>query len=104
MNRLNRSTAKSKRTNNGKKYSTITIRIDKKTKEGFEKVCADMGLTMRDAIMAFITKVIEIGTIPFLISVHGSRRDLGTQNKKYNIDYEGFDKLNKEIAEFFGAR
>lgn len=47
---------------------SITIRIDNDTKERFEKVCHDMGLSISSAISAFVTKVVNSNSIPFPIT------------------------------------
>ena len=43
----------------------ITIEIDNDTKEKFEKICEDEGLTMSSVILLFINKVVSEGRFPF---------------------------------------
>lgn len=43
----------------------ITIEIDIETKEKFEKICEDAGLTMSSAILLFIEEVVREGRLPF---------------------------------------
>lgn len=47
------------------KYSYITVEIDDDIKEKFEKICEDMGITMTEAILLFINKVVSEGRFPF---------------------------------------
>ena len=47
------------------KYSYITVEIDDDIKEKFEKICEDMGITMTEAILQFINKVVSEGRFPF---------------------------------------
>ena len=47
------------------KYSYITVEIDDDIKEKFEKICEDIGLTMSEAILLFINKVVAEGRFPF---------------------------------------
>lgn len=48
----------------------MTIRIDKDVKEGAEKVCAQLGISLETAIKIFICKIINEQGIPFIISLH----------------------------------
>lgn len=82
---------------------SITIRIDNNTKEEFEKICHDMGLSISSAISAFVTKVVNSKSIPFNITTQKTRRKLGIANGKYNIDYDEFEKLDDEIIDMFGV-
>lgn len=43
----------------------ITVEIDIETKEKFEKICEDAGLTMSSAILLFIEEVVREGRLPF---------------------------------------
>lgn len=43
----------------------ITIEIDNDTKEKFEKICEDAGLTMSSVILLFIEKTVSEGRFPF---------------------------------------
>lgn len=47
------------------KYSYITVEIEDDIKEKFEKICEDMGITMSEAILLFINKVVREGRFPF---------------------------------------
>lgn len=82
---------------------SITIRVNNLTKEKFEKVCSDMGLSISSAISSFITKVVNVGAIPFNVSLRKKKRMLGIANGKYNIDYNEFNQLDEEIINMFGV-
>ncbi|MBR0038971.1 MAG: NUDIX domain-containing protein [Lachnospiraceae bacterium] len=43
----------------------ITVEIDIETKEKFEKICEDAGLTMSSVILLFIEKTVSEGRFPF---------------------------------------
>ena len=47
------------------KYSYITVEIDDDIREKFEKICEDMGITVSEAILLFINKVVSEGRFPF---------------------------------------
>ncbi len=49
-------------------YSTISVRIDKKNKQAFDKFCDDVGMTTSTAISVFIKTVLREKRIPFDIS------------------------------------
>ncbi len=49
-------------------YSTISVRIDKKNKQAFDKFCDDVGMTTSTAISIFIKTVLRENRIPFDIS------------------------------------
>lgn len=46
----------------------VNFRIDDNIKQGAEKACAEMGLTMSSAISIFLTKVAREKRIPFEVS------------------------------------
>lgn len=49
-------------------YSTISVRIDKKNKQAFDKFCDDVGMTTSTAISIFIKTVLRENRIPFDIT------------------------------------
>ena len=61
-------------------YSTISVRIDKKNKQAFDKFCDDVGMTTSTAISIFIKTVLRENRIPFDISM-----TLFIQKKIWNI-------------------
>ena len=83
--------------------SSITIRVDNDTKEKFEKICTKMGLSVSSVISAFITKVVNTGTIPFLISVHNTNQKKETVGGKHKFYEKEINRLDKEIAKVFGV-
>ena len=89
--------------NRGRKTldSSITIRVDDITKSQFEDICSSMGITVSSAILAFITKVVNIKGMPFAINAVKRERKLGVANGKYNIP-DDINTLDDEIAEMFG--
>lgn len=43
---------------------TITVRVDEQDKVMFEKLCADVGMTVSDVICMFVKAIIQAGKIP----------------------------------------
>ena len=82
---------------------SITIRIDNDTKERFEKVCHDMGLSISSAISAFVTKVANTNSIPFPITSIKNKRNIGMLDGKYDFSEEEFNKLDSYVADIFGV-
>ena len=82
---------------------SITIRIDSDTKEKFEEICANMGLSISSAISSFVNKVVNVGGIPFVLNATKGKRKLGVANGKYDIDYDEFDRLDDDIIKMFEA-
>ena len=82
---------------------SITIRIDNSTKEKFEKVCHDMGLSISSAISAFVTKVVNSNSIPFPITSIKNKRNIGMLDGKYDFSEEEFNKLDSYVADIFGV-
>lgn len=82
---------------------SITIRIDNNTKEKFERICEEMGLSISSAISSFVNKVVNVEGIPFSLTTQKKKRTLGIANGKYKIDYDEFNKLDEDIASMFGV-
>lgn len=86
----------------GKKLDgSITIRIDNNTKERFEEICSEMGLSISAAISSFVNKVVNVGGIPFSINATKGERKIGILDGKYEFDEEEFNKLDDYIADIF---
>lgn len=47
----------------------INVRMDLETKQGFERVCKDLGMSMSSAVNIFAKKVFREKRIPFEVSV-----------------------------------
>ncbi len=55
--------------------TTINVRIDKKTKTKAQKVITNLGLDISSAIKAFLYKVVQTKSIPFIIEERGVMND-----------------------------
>ncbi|MBU9745298.1 type II toxin-antitoxin system RelB/DinJ family antitoxin [Diplocloster agilis] len=90
--------------------TSIQIRIHPETKERAEKLFADMGITLSDAIDLFLCKSIAAGGLPFdekqplyntetEVSMQEARDILGgkVNTKTYATAGELFEELNKEM-------
>ena len=90
--------------------TSIQIRIHPETKERAEKLFADMGITLSDAIDLFLCKSISAGGLSFdekqplyntetEVSMQEARDILGgkVNTKTYATAGELFEELNKEM-------
>ena len=82
--------------------ASVTVRLDEQTKQQFEEICNDLGLSISAAISAFVNKVVNIKAIPFNITTTKAKRKIGIANGKYNFDDAYFDELDKDIIDMFG--
>lgn len=55
-------------------FIEVTFEIDADLKVKFEKVCAENGLTMEEAVILFFEETIRLGQLPF---------ELTEEDKKY---------------------
>lgn len=53
----------------GKEKTTISVRVDKETKEKFREIVENMGLDISTAIKIFMKEVIKEKKIPFEVKV-----------------------------------
>ena len=85
----------------GKKVlnSSITVRIDDNAKKEFEEICNKMGLTVSQAINAFVEKVNNLKALPFSINGYKRKRKLFIAEGKFKISDDIL--LNDDISELF---
>jgi DNA-damage-inducible protein J len=55
--------------------TVINVRIDKETKTKAQKVIANLGLDISSAIKAFLYKVVQTKSIPFVLEERGVMKD-----------------------------
>ena len=90
--------SKGKRTLN----SSITVRVDDTAKKEFEEICNKMGMTVSQAINAFVEKVINLKALPFSINGYKRKRKLFIAEGKFkDISEEDWKRMDKEILEMF---
>lgn len=64
-------------------FINVNFKLDKRTKEDMEAVCAELGMSMETAFNIFARKVAREHRIPFEISVDPSyNRDNKTEDKQ----------------------
>lgn len=88
---------------------TFSIRMNKETKDSFEKMCDSFGMSMSAAINIFATKVVKEGKIPFEINSKSKEQILEDGLKAFyeirRLAEEGkfedlsMDEIDKEIEE-----
>lgn len=87
--------SKGKRTLN----SSITVRVDDTAKKEFEEICNKMGMTVSQAVNAFVEKVINLKALPFSINGYKRKRKLFIAEGKFKISDDIL--LNDDISELF---
>lgn len=89
---------KGKRTLN----SSITVRVDNTTKKEFEDICNKMGMTVSQAVNAFVEKVINLKALPFSINGYKRKRKLFIAEGEFkDISEEDWKQMDEEIIEMF---
>lgn len=92
-----------KKLENGKRKrtlnSSITVRVDDAAKKEFEEICNKMGMTVSQAINAFVEKVINLKALPFSINGYTRKRKLFIAEGKFKISDDIL--LNDDISELF---
>ena len=63
--------------------TTVTIRVDEKTKKNFEEFCEDVGMNMSVAVNIFIRAVLKERKIPFEIA---SDREKAMENFMKSVE------------------
>ncbi|AOF48360.1 putative toxin-antitoxin system antitoxin component [Tetragenococcus halophilus subsp. halophilus] len=77
----------------------VHFRMNEEDKEKFRKVMQSIGLEPNEAYRIFVKRSIEVGGIPFEVSVPNSQLEEVTKSQDY-IEFEngkeGLDWLNEE--------
>ena len=90
--------SKGKRTLN----SSITVRVDDAAKKEFEEICSKMGMTVSQAVNAFVEKVINLKALPFSINGYKRKRKLFIAEGKFkDVSEENWKQMDEEIIEMF---
>ena len=87
--------------------TALSVRMDKKLKDDFEKTCRSFGISMTAAINLFATAVVNEGRIPFEIrgkSMTGTEalanfESMRIQAQTANPDGMSLEDINALIAE-----
>lgn len=86
--------------------TTINVRIDKATKDKAQKVVGNLGLDISSAIKAFLRKVVQTKSIPFMLEERGVMNDPNyiaqmkkevAWAKKYGKRYGSVEEMTRDI-------
>ena len=69
------------------KTGTFQMRINPAVKDEVEKICADCGMTMTDAINIFLQQTLNAGGLPFIV----------TRDTREALRQQAIDRLLAEI-------
>ena len=78
----------------------MSFRIDDESKQLFENLCEELGLTPSAAFTLFIKKMIREQRIPFEISIYSHETLLAMEQAKFNQNLHGpFDDVESLMAD-----
>ena len=82
---------------------TLTIRLDKKTKENARKVLNSLGLDLSTAINIYLKQIIRKGGIPFMIEEPTEELKQALNEledfEKHPDKYKGYDNVDEMFKE-----